>query len=430
MAEPYNPAQTGQAPVQPPTQQPQQPQETFLQRQHRLYGQQSANSPVSSTGRITAQQQQQQAPQQQGGGIQQGQAPVYTQQPQQYQQVQAQPFRQPSTGQAGPNQVAGPAGGWQTYQSQVRVPQAQQYAPGPQNTYQAAQVQQFQQPQMQQMQADQQRMVQQLMANPYSMSAQGVEALKGQQSEQAMLMNKQQQGQLMSQLASRGIDPGSQGYAQAQQRQLGQDMNQNILAGNRQIDIDKMKQDRIDALGVVGAAGDFQNQALQRAIQGYSTGLQGTEAQRQEAMTQIGSEQDLTKQNWQGQQQGFADAMQQAGLQSQEGQLGFQSQQQAQQADIQRQLANMGLLRQDAGNNTQNRQIDVQNQQFGQSLGFDREKFGYQKEQDAAQMAAAQAAQGAADDRWAEQQAYQYQKDQQDQQDQYLQWLMQGGGGY
>jgi hypothetical protein len=200
-----------------------------------------------------------------------------------------------------------------------------------------------------------------------------------------------------------------------------------VLEGNRNIDIQKMGQDRQDLLGALGASTDFQNSALGRAVQGYQTGLQGTEAQRAESLAQIGSGQDLTRLNWQGQQQGFEDAMRQAGMTADEGYKGYQSQFGAQQADQQRQLSNMGLLRQDASNATQNRQIDVQNSQFGQSLGFDREKFQYGKDQDAAQMAASAAAQGAADDRWAEQQAYQYMQDQQRQQDQYLQWLMNGG---
>jgi hypothetical protein len=474
MAEQYNPQQAGQ-PGARPLQSSQQQRETFMQRQNRLYGQQSAASPVSSTGRMTAagpaggaqqydqqrqqqpqqqqqqqqqhqqqQQQQQQAyqqappagqqAQQQGGGVQAGAAPAYAQQPQQFTQAPQQAFQQPSDGTAAPGQVAGPAGGWQTYQSQVQIPKAQQYAPGSQETYKAAQIQQFQGPQQQAIQNQQQDMIQKLLANPYSMSEQGVSALKGQQAEQAMLMNKQQMGNMQSQLASRGIDPGSQGYGQMMGRQLGQDMSSKILDSNRNIDIQKMQTDRGDLLGALGAGTDFQNSSLQRAISGYDAGLRGSEAQRNESMSQIQSGRDLTDQNWRGQGMGFSDQMQSAGMQADEGYKQYQSRFGAQQADQARQGGNMQQAFNDRSlaqtGALQGRQMDLQNSQFGQSMGFDREKFQYGKEQDVAQQQAAQAGQDAANSRWEEEQAYQWQQDQQKQQNEYLQWLNQDGEEY
>jgi hypothetical protein len=333
--------------------------------------------------------------------------------------------------------IAAPQGGYATYNPTQAIPQATPYAQAPQNTYQAQQVQQFQAPQQQEIGAQQQQLIQRIMQNPESMSAQNVAQMKTAQQEQALAAQKQMMNQLGGNMASRGIDPGSPGYAQMLQRQTMQDTSSQMLGANRAIDLQKMQQDRADQLGALGASTDYMNSALGRAVSGFQTGLQGTEAQRAEQLAGIGSGRELSQLNNQAQQQGFSDAMQQATLGSQNEFNQYQSQFNAQNAAQQNALANEGLLQQGAQVGLGNRNADIsgqqvanQNAQFGQSLAFDREKFGYGKEQDAAQAAASAGAANAAQQRWADEQAMQYQYQQQQQQQALIDSILNGNGGY
>jgi hypothetical protein len=417
-------------------QEQQQPQETFLQRQQRVYGtptaqqpaqgQQSSTSPVSSTGRITADTGTSGAVSQLKSGTTATQQQTTQQQPAQQQQPAPQPMQTYQGQQGAPtNFVQGPAGGYAVYTPQTQAPVAGAYNPGTQHTYQAAQVQQFQQPQQQQMDASAQALVQGMYANPYSMSQQTVDQMKQGQSEQALAMQKQMLAQLGSQAASRGIDP-TKGWGQMQQRQVMQDTMGQILAGNRDIDIQKAQKDRQDLIQALQAGGDWQNSSLGRAVSAYNTQLGGQEAQRSQDLSQIETERAAAQLGMDAQQRGFSDAMAAAQFGAGQEQAGFQSLQQAQQADLNRQFQNAGLMRQDTGNELQAQQIRNQASQFGQTFGLDRERWDYQKQQDAAQAAAAAAAAASADDRWADQMAMQYQQQQMDQYNALLQAIMGG----
>lgn len=408
--------------------------ETFLQRQSRIYApQQSGASPVSSTGRMTAAPATSPAPTAPPAptaGPAPALAPSY-----------APPVYTPGR-QVGSQYTAGsiavPQGGYATYNPTQAIPQATPYAQAPQNAYQAQQVQQFQAPQQQGIDAQQQQILQRIMANPESMSAQNVAQMKMAQQEQALAAQKQMMNQLGGNAASRGIDPGSPGYAQMMQRQAMQDTSSQMLGANRAIDLQKMQQDRADQLSALGASNDYLNASLGRAVSGFQTGLQGTEAQRAEQLAGIGSGRELSQLNNQAQQQGFSDAMQQATLGSQNEFNQYQSQFNAQNAAQQNALANEGLLQQGAQVGLGNRNADIsgqqvanQNAQFGQSLAFDREKFDYGRQQDVAQAAASASAANAAQQRWADEQAMQYQYQQQQQQQALIDSILNsGGGGY
>jgi hypothetical protein len=125
-------------------------------------------------------------------------------------------------------------------------------------------------------------LIQQLLANPHSMSAQGVGQLKQRQMEDAMAMQQQLSGQMAQRYASRGTMGG--GSFGADGRRLGADTMETILGGNRDIDIAKMQQDRADELGVIGAAQDV-----------YKTGLAGQMAQSDENRFGFTSKQDAIK---------------------------------------------------------------------------------------------------------------------------------------
>lgn len=115
-----------------------------------------------------------------------------------------------------------------------------------------------------------------LFANPYSMSPEVVSQMKGMNRDSAVSMADQARAQMQQGIASRGLNLGG-GQAQAGERRLNQAAIQNILSGNREIDIAKAQQDRQDVLGLLGmtndvlggqqgrqlAANDF---ALQRAL--------------------------------------------------------------------------------------------------------------------------------------------------------------------
>ncbi len=336
---------------------------TFLDRQINTYG-----MPASGTT-------QQQAPQPASGTpFMPNGAPA----PQQ-QTVQAQPAQQ----------TAQPATNYGTVSGGVYRPPAQL----PQQTYSAQQIQQFQQPQYQGMQDQQAQMVQQLMNNPYTLSPEVLSQMRGGMTDQAALLARQTQGQMASQMAARGISPNSN-YAQGQNRAVLQGMNSDIMNNNRGLNIAAAQSNRGDLLNAIQAGGDFQNQALQRAIGGYQAGLAGTEAQRAENALAMNSQ----HQNWQ-------TALQALGLGSSSA------------------LQNQGL-------NLQGQQINNQASQFDRNFGFQQQQFDWQRSVDDRNFGASQAQAGAANDRWADQMAFQYQQAQNDEWNNLLGYLMGGQQGY
>jgi hypothetical protein len=93
----------------------------------------------------------------------------------------------------------------------------------------------------------------QLLQNPLSMSPDIVNMMKAQNKESALSMTEQLLGQANQSVVGRGLSPFG-GQAQSQQRRANEAAIQNILQGNRAIDIQKSQQDRQDMLGVLDAA--------------------------------------------------------------------------------------------------------------------------------------------------------------------------------
>ncbi len=266
------------------------------------------------------------------------------------------------------------------------------YRPGQYNgpTYQAQQISQFQAPQFGGMQQQAQGLVQQLLANPQSLSPQVLAQMKGQSADQAAILQRQSANQLKAGLAARGINANS-GYGLGQQRALMADTNSNLLNSLRGLDITAAQTGRQDQLNALNAANQFQNLGFQQALGGYQAALQGMDANRNEQQLAIQS----ALQNW-------------------------NTNQQAQQLASQSQLA---------ANSNSNQAQSIQNQmrQFGENLGFQREQFDFGKQQQAEQMAAAERARGQQQANWEDQMAFQYQQANQSQWNSLLDYLMGGG---
>lgn len=260
----------------------------------------------------------------------------------------------------------------------------------PTNTYQAQQVAQYQAPQLGGMQEQQQQMIQNLMNNPYSLGPEQLAQMKGASTDQAALLERQTMNQLQDQLAARGMNVNS-GYGMGQQRALMADTNSNILNNLRGIDMQAAATNRGDLLNALGMSSQFQNDANSRAGQNYQLGLAGQQAQQGENL-----------------------AAQNSALQAFQANQGMQGQQSS-------------SLLNAIQNRNQSASIANQASQFGQSLGFDREKFGYQKELDNRQFDAQASAQGAAQGRWEEEMLMQQQQAQRQWEMQMIQYIMQGG---
>jgi len=436
--------------------------ETFLQRQNRVYTAAptpapttSPTTPVTSTGRIappTTQQPQggtSYAPSYTGGMTpEQIQAartstpvtPMPSNIPPQQPPAQMPGVQQgavdPKTGVYTPGQVQAPVGGWATYNYQPQIGQPG-YQVTPLQQYQSQQVQQFQQPNFGNMDATTQGMVQNLLQNPYSMTPQMVEQLKGTQQDQAAQMMQERLGTLNQGAASRGMDPSS-GYAQSRQAGEMARTQSDLLGAYRGIDMQKSQQDRQDLLQAMQAAGDWQNSAMGRAVSGYNTQLAGLGAQRAENQLGVESQNQAARYGFDTQRAQYQDQLAREGLLSQNAQNQYQSQLAAQQAQAQLGLQNEGLQQGGAQSLQQYLAQKAAQDQFAQQFGWGQETWGKefgqrQSEfdrnlalQQAAQRASAGAA-SAANARAEEQLAFQYWNAQQNQQNSLLGYLMGGG---
>jgi len=413
------------------TQQPQPAPETFLQRQDRVYASSptpapttSPTTPVTSTGRIAPP-----AAQQAGTTA----APA----PQQYQMpgVQQGTVNQ-TTGVYTPGQVQAPVGGWATYNYQPQIGQPN-YQVTPLQQYQSQQVQQFQAPNQQVYDQLSGQHIQSLLQNPYSMTPQMVEQLKGTQQDQAAQMMQERLGTLNQGAASRGMDPSS-GYAQSRQAGEMARTQSDLLGAYRGIDIQKTQQDRQDLINALQASGDWQNSAMGRAVSGYNTQLAGLGAQRAENLAGVESQNRAAQFGFDTQRGQYQDQLAREGLLSQNAQNQYQSQLAAQQAQAQLGLQNEGLQQGGAQSLQQYLAQKAAQDQFGQQFEWGKntwgQEFGQRQSefdrnlalQQAAQRASAGAA-SAANARAEEQLAFQYWNAQQQQQNSLLGYLMGGG---
>lgn len=241
-------------------------------------------------------------------------------------------------------------------------------------------ISQFGAPNQEAIDAQQQQMLQRQFANPHTMGPEAVAALKAKQQETALALQRSQFGDIDSAAAARGT-VGS-GMQQAAQNQVRNQTGQNILSSYRDIDLQKMQQDRMDETGVLNNANQFQNSQMNRAIGGYGATLSGqqerergfqsealsaqqAEAQRAQQM------QDNAAQQWQGyQSQANADA-QNLGVWGQQNQNYFNllgQDQNNQQLALQRFLGSQGIgLDRD--------RLDTQKEQFNKGYGLDIASF-------------------------------------------------------
>jgi hypothetical protein len=99
-----------------------------------------------------------------------------------------------------------------------------------------------------------------ILANPHSMTDQGVEQLKQRSIEGSMSMQDQLAQQLAQRYASQGTAGG--GRHASEQGRLGTALAGDVLNSNREIDIARMQQNRADELNAVGAGGSYLQQQL------------------------------------------------------------------------------------------------------------------------------------------------------------------------
>ncbi len=267
----------------------------------------------------------------------------------------------------------------------------------PTQTYQAQHVKDFRAPDLSSVQAPTQKLIEQLLANPQTMTPQVIDQLKGREQDAASLMERQIRDSIMGDAARRGLGVDSN-YVQGQIRGLADSTNRGLLGSYRDIDINAIGQNRADMMNAIGTGNDYQNQALQRAISAFNPSLAVGQERRAEGTTELDS------------------ILQRFG--AQEGLLGNQAQ--TIQAALGRDMQG-GI----AAADRQQRESE-----FGRQFGFNVDQFNYQKQQAEADRIAQQQAASAANDRWAESQAMSYINNQEDDWNNLLGMLLGGGGGF
>lgn len=143
--------------------------------------------------------------------------------------------------------------------------------------YNQFQFDQFSAPDQKGIESQQQALLQQILSNPHTMSDTNVAQLKEMNKEEALAMEKQLGDKLSSRLAGRGLAGG--GMENASRRRMGEDAMQQILSGNRAVDLEKMSRDRGDELSALGAADDVLGNQMTRSTAGYGARLAGQSAQ-------------------------------------------------------------------------------------------------------------------------------------------------------
>lgn len=173
-------------------------------------------------------------------------------------------------------------GPYQSYTPQTQLPtqgyQAGNFGNTPFSQYQGnpGNITQFQGPNQQGIQNQQEALLQQMLNNPYSMSAENVAQLKGQQRATALALQKAGMGQNADQAAAMGRVGGSS--QMAGDARLQDQANSNILSGYRDIDLQKMTQDRTDLLKALESATGVMDSASNRATSQYAQTLAGQQA--------------------------------------------------------------------------------------------------------------------------------------------------------
>ena len=116
-------------------------------------------------------------------------------------------------------------------------------------------------------------LLQQILANPHTLNDQAVSQLKEKGKETAVALQKQTADQLALDAISRGVAGG--GASEAGRRRSVDAMLSDIIRGNRDIDLQKVAQDRTDELGALDASTGFLTGAENRSLSRYNSELQG-----------------------------------------------------------------------------------------------------------------------------------------------------------
>lgn len=247
---------------------------------------------------------------------------------------------------------------FKTYQAGPQVPQFN--AP---QSYQGTQFAQFQSPDQQAMNAQQTALMSRVLGDPHSMNAQNVAQLKERQKESALAMARQLGQQAGSIGAARGLQGNGSAVGQAQ-RAVDQNMLAEILGGNRDIDLQKMQQDRADELQALQASEALQQGQLGRSRDAFSSTLLGqtTQATDDRSVSQDALQSGLAE---------FDARMQGNRFNADERFRQFETERGAQDASLQRALAQFGV----------NQGVNESNQQ---NYGMDLDAYFRQKDADQA----------------------------------------------
>lgn len=145
--------------------------------------------------------------------------------------------------------------------------------------YQAGTLGQFQAPNQSGIDQQQQSLIQQILANPQTMSPQVVNQQKEAQKEQLMAMQAQTLGQAQQSGAARGMM--NSGWMDTQQRKASENLISQLTQGYRDTDLKAAQTNRQDQLNALQGADAFQTNQMNRSTSGYQSQLSGQVAQQQ-----------------------------------------------------------------------------------------------------------------------------------------------------
>lgn len=209
------------------------------------------------------------------------------------------------------------------------------------NSYQGSQFSQFQSPEQQQTQQLQTQRMNEMLRNPETLSPQVLAALKEKQKEAALMMEQQGLQSAQQNAASRGF--GGNGSLQGIEQAIRGNTSNQILNSNRDLDIAAATQNRQDLINALGASDSVLSGQMGRATQGYGATLAGQGAQAGDTRS---VSQDAIARAVQGNDamlraQGLN--LQKEGMQMDENFRGYTSERGAQDAALQRVLAQFGI---------------------------------------------------------------------------------------
>lgn len=229
---------------------------------------------------------------------------------------------------------------WSTYtgaQHNVNIPQLGELP----QSYGGTQIGQFNSPEQQALTAQQNALMSAILGNPETMNPQVVAQMKEQQKE-ALLMQEKQMGAMAAQrAAAQGRTNG--GGLQSLMAQIQGATGDDIISGNRAVDLAALERNRADQMQALGMSNDLMSGQMNRATQGYGAQLAGQGAQSD---IDRNAAQDAIQRAIAGNDAGLRSSalqLQQSGMNADEGFRQYQSEFAGQQADQNRILQQFGM---------------------------------------------------------------------------------------